>query len=671
MRRFALFAVVTSLFVAALARDSFDRWVAATDLPPLIPETSVEVRDRNGQLLRAYTVADGLWRLGVALPEVDPDYLAMLIAYEDKRFRDHRGVDPLAMLRAGGQAAWNGHIVSGASTLTMQVARLLEDGSTGAWAGKLRQIRLALALERVLSKDQILELYLTLAPFGGNLEGVRAATLSYFGKEPGRLTKSEAALLVALPQAPEARRPDRDAAAAKAARDRVIARVIDDQDVQRAAWSERAPAAKRPFPLLAPHLADRIRAADPTALRHDLTLSASLQRRLQRLAAQAVRGQAQRLSVAIVVADHRTGAVLAHIGSSGYRADLRQGHVDMTAALRSPGSTLKPLVYGLGFDQALIHPETLILDAPRDYDGYAPQNFDGLFRGDVRIREALQMSLNTAAVALTEAIGPARLMGRLKRAGAQPELPGGTPGLAVALGGVGLTLEDLVRLYGALANDGQSIGLSWQQSPPPHAPRRVLTPEAAWHVADILAGVPPPPGAPRAKVAFKTGTSYGHRDAWAIGFDGAHVVGVWMGRADGTPVPGAFGGDLAAPLLFEVFGHIKPRFDPLPSPPPATLIASSATLPPPLRRFGASSAPNDVPGPELAFPPDGARLERMDMVTLKARDGRAPYTWLVNGQPAGTTRYPEHMIEGLTPGFHRVTVLDGQGRAARTRFELR
>jgi len=463
MRAAPVFALVVGLWLSALARDAADRWVAATVLPPLGLETSVEVADRDGRLLRAYTVADGRWRLGVAPGDVDPAYVAMLVNYEDRRFYRHGGVDLRAMARAVAQAAWNGRVISGGSTLSMQVARLLEDGTTGEMSGKLRQMRVALALERRLGKDRILGLYMNLAPFGGNLEGVRAATLSYFGKEPRRLTPAEAALLVALPQAPESRRPDRAPDRAEAARARVLDRAEEggliDADQAHAARTEPVPRLRRDFPALAPHLADRVRAADPAARRHVTTLDAPLQASLQTLAAEAVAGQGDRLQVALLVADHRSGEILASVGSADYRADARQGFVDMTMALRSPGSTLKPLVYALAFDEGLAHPETLIEDRPVTFAGYAPQNFDRTFHGMVRVREALQLSLNIPVVVLTDAMGPARLLAALRRAGLHPVVPGDQPGLAIALGGVGVTLQDMVQLYAMLARGGVALPL--------------------------------------------------------------------------------------------------------------------------------------------------------------------------------------------------------------------
>ena len=670
------FALVALLMLAAAGRAAAARWVAATVLPPLLPATSTEVRDRNGTLLRAYTVADGRWRLAVRPDQVDPDFLAMLLAYEDKRFRSHAGVDPRALLRASLQAALNGRIVSGGSTLTMQVARLLEDSGTGQWQGKLRQIRVALALERRLDKDAILTLYLTLAPYGGNIEGLRAATLAWFGKEPARLTPAQSALLVALPQSPAARRPDRDAQTARTARDRVRARRerqgLLSAEATRAARTEPVPARRLPFPALAPHLADRALAAAPDRQRHDLTLDADLQQRFEALAATALRGQGERLSIAILAADHRSGAILASGGSAGYEEGDRQGYVDMTTALRSPGSTLKPLVYALAFDRGLAHPETLIDDRPVAFGRYAPQNFDGLFRGEIRVADALRLSLNIPTVLLTEALGPANLMAGLERAGTRAALPGGRPGLAVALGGVGTSLEGLVQLYAGLANGGEAVPLHWMH-PAPETPRaRITSRAAAWQVSHILAGLAPPAGAGNMRLAYKTGTSYGHRDAWAIGFDGAHVIGVWIGRADGTPVPGAFGGDLAAPVLFHAFQRLKPVADPLPPPPPETLILPTASLPQPLQRFGSRNAAPPPDAPRLAFPPDGARLPLNGQpLTVKLRDGVAPFTWLADGAPLVTgTHRREAALEGWGAGFVTLSVIDAACRADRVRVRI-
>jgi penicillin-binding protein 1C len=451
-----------------------------------------------------------------------------------------------------------------------------------------------------------------------------------------------------------------------------VAAGVLDPDTAAAARREAVPAARRPFPLLAPHLADRLRAADPAAPVHRTTIDAALQARLETLAAGAVAARGARLQVALMVADHRTGEILASVGSAAYVADARQGFVDMTQAVRSPGSTIKPLVYALAFDDGLAHPETLIDDVPVAFGRYAPQNFDRRFRGTLRLREALEQSLNVPVVLLTEALGPDRLIAALHRAGVQPVLPGGAAGLAVSLGGVGVTLQDLVQLYAALARGGAALPLRSGGEAGPGD--RVTGPVAAWQVAAILSQIAPPAGAPATGLAYKTGTSYGHRDAWAIGFDGAHVAGVWLGRADGTPVPGVFGGDLAAPVLFQTFARLKPALDPLPPPPPATLIVPNAALPLPLQRFrprGAGAAAAADP-PAVAFPPEGAEVA-LDGAPLlvRVRGGTAPFTWLADGRPLVVGAAAREAMLPLTgPGHVALAVIDAEGQVARAAVRL-
>ena len=640
--------LVTLLLVSAGLYLAWDRWVDRTALPATLTDTSVEMQDRDGRLMRAFSVEDGRLRLAVTLGGVDPLLTEMLVAYEDKRFYRHNGVDGRAMLRAVGQAIWHRRIVSGGSTLTMQTARLLENSGTGTLSGKLRQMRVAWALERRLSKADILHLYLQHAPYGGRIEGVRSATFAWFGKEPHRLTAAEAALLVALPQAPEARRPDRYRDRARVARDRVLARL------ERPLIAADVPVQQHPLPRLAPHHADALRRAQPEAVRLTSTLSFTLQNKMEALVRVHAAGMAADTSLALMVMDHHSGEVLARVGSPAYsEAGGAPGFVDMTRAKRSPGSTLKPLIYALAFDRGLAHPETVFADRPVRFGSYAPQNFDGVFRGDVTARQALTQSLNTPPVQLTHALGPDRLMAALRALGTEPALNGGRAGLAVALGGIGLSLEELVTLYARLAALGDARG---------GGSARLIAPRAAWQVGDILRGIAPPPGAPQG-LAYKTGTSYGHRDAWAIGYDGQHVIGVWMGRPDGTPVPGAFGGAHAAPILFEAFGRLKPAFAPAPPPPPDTLLVGTADLPTPLQRFGASHVATDRP--EMTFPPHGAHLAQAETV-IKVAGGTLPLTVLVNGSVVATRVRDRHVDIGvLRAGFSDIAVIDAAGHSAR------
>jgi penicillin-binding protein 1C len=680
LRRWLCLGLVAVFIATAAVLSGGAWWIASLGPPPLGEGLgfSTLVVDRDGKLLRPYTTLDGRWRLPAGREHVDPRFLALLFAYEDKRFGTHRGVDPYALGRALTQLAGHGHIVSGASTLTMQVARLLEPRTERSFTAKLRQMARALELEHTLSKDEILGLYLSLAPYGGNLEGVRAASLAYFGKEPRRLTLGEAALLVALPQSPEQRRPDRSKDAARNARDRVLDRlaaagVVPPDEVTRAKH-EPVPDGRKPMPMLAPHAADAAIAAAPDRSVHRLTIDATLQRNLEDLARERARALGSDISVAIVAADHGSGEVLARVASADYFDIRRAGQVDMTAAVRSPGSTLKPFIYGLGFEDGLVHPDTLIEDRPIRFGSYAPENFDLTFQGTVTVRRALQHSLNVPAVAVLDKVGANRFAARLEQAGGSFALPEGeVPGLAIGLGGVGVKLTDLVSLYAGLARLGTTVPLTERVGSGGDTPtvRRLLDPVAAWYVGNILLGTPPPENAAGGRIAFKTGTSYGYRDAWAIGFDGRYTIGVWVGRPDGAPVPGLVGRAAAAPILFDAFARTGKLPAALPRPPNGALVAATAKLPPPLQRFrpGALAGESTEPQLRIMFPPNGARLElasdssgKADPIALKVTGGAGPLTVLVNGLPVPASRGRRALFfEPEGPGFVRLTVMDGRG----------
>ncbi|MCJ2090268.1 penicillin-binding protein 1C [Methylobacterium sp. E-005] len=659
-------------------------WLCAATLPPLdlaaATARSTVVLDRSGTLLRSFATADGRWRLPVTAEAVDPRFRAMLLAYEDRRFAHHPGIDPAALLRAAGQWLTRGRIVSGGSTLSMQVARLVEPRRERSLGAKLRQMVRAVTLERRLGKPGMLDLYLALAPYGGPLEGVRAASLAYFGREPARLTAAQAALLVALPQAPEARRPDRFPDRARAARDRVLdiasARGLLTETEAEAAKAEPVPAGRKPFPMRAAHAAEEAVAADPANPAIRLAIDAPLQERLEALAAERAAAAGPDLSAAILVLDNRDGRILAQVGSAGYLDVRRRGAIDMTLAIRSPGSALKPFVYAMAFEDGLAHPETLLEDRPTRFSAsYAPENFDLTFQGTVTARRALQLSLNVPAVALMEAVGPARFIARLRAAGAGIQLPrDAAPGLPVALGGLGITLTDLARLYAGFARGGTLPDLQRRvESAPPGPGHQVTGPVAAWYIADILRGTPPPENALPNRIAYKTGTSYGYRDAWAAGFDRRVTVAVWVGRPDGAAVPGLVGRIVAAPILFDAFARLGGESEPIPRP-AGTLMAGSGSLPPPLRRLGRDAA--GAPGPTLriAYPPDGARIDLgltpggsgggaagSPGLALKALGGVPPLTWLIDGQPV--TQTLRHRAEWFPQGagFARISIVDSTG----------
>ena len=674
----ATLAAALVVFAAAFAT-----WVISLGPLPLeqARKVSTSIVDRNGKLLRAYAMADGRWRLPVdAKTAVDPGYLKLLLAYEDRRFREHGGIDPLALGRAALQLVTRGHIVSGGSTITMQLARLMEPRRERSVYAKLRQMVRAVQIERQLSKDQILDLYLAMAPFGGNLEGIRAASIAYFSKEPKRLSLAEAALLVALPQSPERRRLDRYPQAAHAARDRVLDRMVEDGVVsQEDAIQARAvavPRLRRPMPILAPHSSDAAIAILKDAPVIKLTLDATLQKTLEALARDRAIALGPNISIGMIVVDNESGDVLARVGSSDYFDDRRAGQVDMTRAVRSPGSTLKPFIYGLAFEDGFVHPDSLIDDRPIRFGSYAPENFDMTFQGTVPIRKALQLSLNVPAIALLDRVGASRLSSRLKQAGGSLVLPKDeAPGLAMGLGGVGITLQDLAQLYTGFPRLGTTKPLREIMGDQDHRePMRLMDQAAAWQVGNVLIGTPPPENGVHGKIAFKTGTSYGYRDAWSVGFDGRITIGVWVGRPDGAPVPGLVGRTAAAPILFDAFARTGKIPTALPKPPKGVLLASNARLPLPLRRFrpvgelirtGADQAPH------IQFPLNGSRIDvdrsadgQSAAMPVKVAGGVLPLTMMINGISVGEIdSRRQRLVDPPGPGFARLTVIDATGAA--------
>jgi penicillin-binding protein 1C len=664
---------------------AFIAWVTSLGPLPLADarKVSTTILDRNGKLLRAYAMADGRWRLPVdAKKDVDPTYLKLLFAYEDQRFYSHGGVDPLALMRAAYQVVTRGHIVSGGSTITMQLARLMEPRRERSLYAKLRQIVRAIELERQLDKDQILDLYLALAPYGGNLEGIRAASIAYFGKEPKRLSLSEAALLVALPQSPERRRLDRYPIAAREGRDRVLDRVVEEDiispDEAGQAKAVPVPKLRKLIPILAPHASDQAIVTMKDAPVIKLTLDQNLQKVLEPLARDRAIALGPNISVAIIVVDNESGDVLAHIGSADYFDDSRAGQVDMTRAVRSPGSTLKPFIYGLAFEDGFIHPDSLIDDRPIRFGSYAPENFDQTFQGTVPVRRALQLSLNVPAIALLDRVGSSRLSSRLRQAGVKLVLPKDeAPGLAMGLGGVGVTLQDLALLYAGLPRLGTTRPLReivGAKDSDDREPMRLLDQVAAWQVGNVLMGTPPPENAAANLIAFKTGTSYGYRDAWSVGFDGRITIAVWVGRPDGAPVPGLIGRVAAAPILFDAFARTGKLPAALPRAPKGALITSNAKLPLPLKRFrafGELVQNGREQTLHIQFPLNGSHIDvgrsgagDAAAMPVKISGGVPPITMMVNGISVGQIDgRRQRLIDPPGLGFARLTVIDATGAA--------
>ncbi|SNY70656.1 peptidoglycan glycosyltransferase PbpC [Pantoea sp. GL120224-02] len=510
----------------------------------------------DGTPLWRFADKQGVWRYPVTLEEVSPDYIQALLTYEDRWFWHHPGINPMAIVRAIGQNLLHHGIVSGGSTLTMQVARLI-DPQPRTLRGKVVQAWRALQLEWHLSKRDILTLYLNRAPFGGTVEGIGAASWMWLGKPPSQLTKGEAALLAVLPQAPSRLRPDRWPQRAEAARNKVLDRLAEyqvwsAQDVadikQEAIWLP-----PRQTPQMAPLLARRLLSLSPDN-KITSTIDVSLQRELESLASAMKTQLPPRTSLALLVVDHQDMKVRGYIGSVSFNDDSRFGHVDIISSVRSPGSVLKPFVYGMALDDGLIHGESLLQDVPRRFGDYRPGNFDFGFHGPVSASEALERSLNLPAVQLLDALGPKTVAARLRNVGLNLRFPAGSePNLSLVLGGTGARLDDIVAAYSAFARQGNAAQLRWLPNQRLQE-RPLLSPGAAWIVRRILAGEALPSAAipDIAPLAWKTGTSYGYRDAWTIGITPRYLIGVWVGRPDATPVAGQFGFASAVPVMNQV-----------------------------------------------------------------------------------------------------------------------
>ncbi|MDF1767482.1 penicillin-binding protein 1C [Maricaulis sp.] len=652
-------------------------------LPPPLPSAdavSAAVRDRHGEVLRAFPVEEGRWRLAADLDRIDPDFLDALLAYEDERFHQHWGVDFPALVRASRDSLAAGRIVSGGSTITMQLARLIEPRERTLGA-KLIQMARALQLEIRLSKTEILELYLTLAPYGGNLEGVRAASWAYFGREPDDLTIDQIAMLIALPQSPEARRPDRQPERAVRARGRVLERLasVGLASPQAAADAAGDPAPmRRPFPADAWHAADAIRRAAPDMREPVSTLDRSLQLMLEDSLADELADTDETVQFAAMIIETETRAVRAMAGSASRARP--GGWIDLTDRPRSPGSTLKPFIYGMAFDDGLAAPGTRIADLPRRFAGYQPDNFDRSFRGDVTVAEALQHSLNIPAVTTLDGVGARRFNAALGFAGANPLRPrqaGQDDGLAVALGGAGLTLRQIGVLYAALADGGEARPLAWQETArddfAPVGSFRLLSAESADEIVRVLRRAPHPGGRMPAllargapDIAFKTGTSYGFRDAWAAGIVGGYTLVVWTGRADGAPREGVTGRAAALPVLFRLadgVSQLAPRgdmgVDRQAEPPEET--------PQTLADFRADAAPH------ILFPPDGAEVwsDRAGRGFILAAQAPGPVRWFADGETVSENALGEPVWIPPGPGFYAVSAVDEAGRTSEVRVRVR
>ncbi len=633
----------------------------------LEPATRISpvVTDAKGAWLYTATNPEQKWRFGVTLSKLDPLYLEMLLAFEDQRFWQHWGMDPLAMSRAIYQLIKHRRITSGGSTITMQLARLLEPKPRTV-RSKLIEIIRAFQLESTYSKAQILQAYLTLAPYGGNIEGLSGASMRYFGKLPYSLTPAEAALLVSLPQAPESNRPDRHPRRSHQAREKVLRvaleRGIISPTLYTQATQEPLPSALHPYPRLAPHLSQKLlnRSKEPeihTTLDHDLQQQLELWARQQ--GATLPKGS----TLSLLIAHNPTAQIRAYLGSHDMFSPKVAGFVDMVPVIRSPGSALKPFIYGMGFEQHLVHPSTVIIDRETRFGDYLPHNYSREYHGEVTIAYALQHSLNIPVVKLLERMGAETFVERIRRFGAKIPIPRDRATLPVALGGLGISLWEMTQLYVALANGGKATKLHLRLKDSDQSKlTTLLTPEAAQMTTAILREITPPRGHhdPQNLIAYKTGTSYGYRDLWTVAYTPEYTVALWIGRPDNATQLKHSALELAAPLAFEVIEMLQ-AFAPLkPWTWQSNYLGNQA--PTGLRYFDTKQTAT-TEQLQLLHPREGARYRSASChdvtIPLTPKGGKPPYYWYIDGTPTqinvsfGQVRLGE--------GAHTITIIDAEG----------
>jgi penicillin-binding protein 1C len=560
--------------------------------PPLLDDVpfSAIARDRNGALMRLNTASDQRYRLRVSLSEIPQDLVLAVTTQEDRHYRSHFGIDFEALLRATIDFV-QGHPRSGASTLTMQVARLRFHLHTRSVLGKLVQIYRALEIERHYSKDQILEAYFNLAPYGRNIEGIGAASLIYFNRSPAKLSRQEILALAVLPQSPSKRTPKDglEPGALTQARSRL----------NQLLWKD--PLADLPLhyrqlkdlPYLAPHLVQRVLKNQEGETR--LTVDAGIQRvavdEIQRFLAS--RQSSGLNNAACLLVDTLSMDVLASVGSGSFWNNAIKGENDGTRQLRSPGSSLKPFVYAMALDRGLIGPSTLLYDVPGRFGNYLPENIDGKFDGPIPARLALVRSRNLPAVTLASRLGPDSLYQFLESAKVHGLSQVNNYGLSAVLGTVEISMQDLVRLYAGLVNHGQIKALRVKMSDPADSGIRLLSPEAAFVTLDMMstseAGIRLPT-APTVNLPYKTGTSTGFRDAWCTGVIGRYVLAVWVGSFDGRSNPSLTGRYAAVPLFMRLASRLAEERE-------VTVVPLSPPAGANLRQVDVCSVSGCLPGP--------------------------------------------------------------------------
>ena len=526
----------------------------------------------DGSLMNAYLTEDDKWRMHTYLDEVSPDMTRAITQKEDKWFYYHFGFNPVAMSRALFNNVFTGRRTSGASTITMQLARMMEPKRRN-YLNKMIEVFRSMQLELKYSKKEILELYLSYLPYGGNVEGVKAASYIYFDRSPEQLSLSQSVLLAVIPNRPNSLRLDKHTGVAMQARDKWLRRFEREEVFPKeqivAAIEEPVETKRYQIEPFAPHFCQELHYNRfGHAEEIQTTLDPKIQQITERLLAKYVNRVRNRgvSNGAVIVVENEGAAVRGYCGSADFYDDLNGGQNNGTKAVRSPGSALKPSLYALGFDEGIITPKTHLLDIPVNFSGYAPENYDLTFHGSVTTEYALRNSLNIPPVRLLNTIGTGKYFDLMKSAGFETiEKQRKDLGLSVILGGCGVTLEELVRLYAAFANKGKMYPLAYTQEQIDSLaePKQLYSAASSWMIAEILSGIERPdmPNeylavSGNSKIAWKTGTSHGKRDGWAIGFSPKYTIGVWVGNFDGKGASDLSGAVMAVPLLFELFNGI-------------------------------------------------------------------------------------------------------------------
>ncbi len=571
------FAAAAALAVVAL------RILPHAPLSSYAPLSTAVYAD-DGALLRLTLASDGQYRLWTPLSEVSPEFVDALLLHEDRHFRWHFGVDPVALVRAVTSMA-RGGAHQGGSTVTMQLARLLYHLNTRSVLGKLRQMAAATWLELRYSKREILEAHINLTPYGHNVQGIGAASRIYLGKSAAKLTFAEALALALIPQSPNLRDPDGEESASMRNARIHLARLwatqhpLSDASLASAAKTLHFRGLHQ-SPFQAPHLVSELLAANGADREIHTTINLAQQHLLERTLQQYIATQ-RTLGVtnaAAMLVDYRSMQVKALVGSADFFDASIDGQVNGTTAKRSPGSALKPFIYALAMDQGLIHTQSMLKDAPTAFGAYAPENFDGAFVGPVSAHDALIASRNVPAVSLAAKLAQPDLYQFLRDAGISHMASERHYGLALALGGGEVTMEELVTLYAMLGNRGILAPLQYTLPETHSAQNHVLSPAAAFMVVSILKDNPRPDGLANLhpQVAWKTGTSWGFRDAWSVGIVGPYVLAVWVGNFDGSSNPAFVGVQTAAPLFFHIVDGLRatdPRLPEALDSPPAGVTA--------------------------------------------------------------------------------------------------